>query len=165
MDFSIGTDESLKINDRELSELLTQVYVEGGFTEQELATSLFEASMVRKRGKIIGARENKQSILAGIAINVTPDSPSCQIAKKNEIEMHLLAVKSAYRRNGLGKRLVEASITDAKQEGYSKMILWTQTMMKAAHSLYESAGFVHIAEKDFSRNGRNFRIYERELNI
>ena len=161
MKFEIATADTLEITDPELSELLTQVYVAGGFTTQKEAASLFEPSNVRNRGVLIGARERHHSKLAGIIIVVPPDSSARRLAKNNEAEIHLLGVKPEYRRHGLGRMLVEASIARANQNGYSKLILWTQLSMNAAQRLYESSGFIHI--DGITRNGRDFKVYEKPL--
>ena len=161
MEFVITTADLLNIADQELSDLLTQVYVAGGFTTHEEADSLFEPSAVRKRGVLIGAREKQHSILAGIVIVVPPDSPARRLAEDNEAEIHLLGVKPEYQRNGLGRMLVEAAIDRAKQRSYSKIILWSQYSMKAAQKLYESTGFIHI--DNMTRNGRSFKVYEKPL--
>ena len=161
MEFEIGTADFLRIDDIELSELLMQVYVAGGFTAPDEAVSLFEPSAVRKRGTIIGAREKQHLKLAGIVIVVPPDSPARRLAQNNEAELHLLGVKPEYRRHGLGRMLVESAIDRAKQSGYSKIILWTQVSMKSAQKLYEATGFIHVA--DMKRNSRDFKIYEMAL--
>jgi len=161
MEFVIATADALEITDSELSELLTQVYVAGGFTAADEAVSLFEPSAVRNRGFLIGARERHHSKLAGIIIVVPPESSARRLAKNNEAEIHLLGVKPEYRRHGLGRMLIEAAIARANQGGYSKLILWTQLTMNAAQRLYESTGFVHIG--DITRNGREFRVYEKPL--
>ncbi len=161
MEFEIATADSLGVTDPELSELLTQVYVAGGFTAQEEAVTLFEPSAIRNRGVLIGAREKHHSKLAGIIIVVPPDSSARRLAKDNEAEIHLLGVGPEYRRQGLGRILVEAAITQAKLNGYSKLILWTQWSMNAAQRLYESTGFVHI--DNIVRNGREFKVYENPL--
>ena len=161
MEFEIATADFLEITDLELSELLTQVYVEGGFTEPDEAASLFEPSAVRERGVLIGAREKQHSNLAGIVVVVPPDSLARRLAENNEAEIHLLGVKPEYRRHGLGRILVEAAIDRAKHGGYSKIILWTQISMNAAQKLYESTGFIHI--DGITRNGRNFKVYEKPL--
>ena len=161
MEFQIATADTLQITDPELSELLTQVYVAGGFTAQEDAASLFEPSAVKNRGVLIGARERRHSKLAGIILVVPPDSSARRLAKNNDAEIHLLSVKPEYRRLGLGRLLVEAAIARANQGGYSKLILWTQLSMFAAQRLYESSGFVHI--DDIARNGRDFKVYEKPL--
>jgi len=163
MDFQIDTADALAVNDLELSELLSRVYVDGDFVTPEMAISLFEPAAVRSRGKIIGAREKQSLKFVGMVIIVYPDSPARRLAQGDEAEMHLLGVKSEYRGKGLGRVLVAAAINDAKQRGYSKMILWTQPTMHAAHRLYEISGFVRAPGRDFFRAGRDFKVYEKEF--
>ncbi len=164
MDFHINTADSLEIMDLEVSELLSRVYVDGGFVDPGVATSLFEPSAVRSRGKMIGARAMKNLTLAGLVIVVSPNSLACRLAQANEAEMHLLAVKSEYRSNGLGRLLVVAAIDDATQAGFSKMLLSTQASMQAAHYLYELSGFVRVPDRGYHRGGRDFLVYEKILN-
>ena len=159
--FEIAPTDRLTIDDSEILDLLTQVYVGGGFTTSEEAVSLFEPSAVRARGVLIGARESQQSKLAGFIIVVPPDSPARRLAKSNEAELHLLGVKPEYRRHGLGRMLVDAAIENTSRLGCSKLILWTQLSMSSAQRLYESAGFVHTS--NIERNGREFNVYERAL--
>jgi len=163
MEFSIDSADSLLINDQEISQLLTVVYVGGGFTDLETANTLFDAAAVRARGKIIGAREKTSGVLAGIVIVVPPHSPARRFAGANEIEMHLLAVGEEFRSRGLGMQLVSAAIEDARASGYVKMLLWTQPAMAAAHNLYKKAGFSRRYDKDFRKNNREFWFYEKEL--
>ena len=158
MEFEIGSADILNVEDVELLALLTEVYVDAGFTNPDEAVSLFDPSAVRNRGMLIAAREKQQHLLAGMIIVVPPDSLARRLAKGNEAEIHLLAVKSEYRRHGLGRKLVESAIHKAKQSGYSKIILWTQTAMQPAQKLYESTGFVHVDQ--MQRNGRDFKVYE-----
>ncbi len=161
MKFEIDIADLLKIDDIELSELLTQVYVAGGFMKPDEAITLLEPSAVRKRGMLIGARETKHQELAGVVIVVPPDSPARRMAKNSEAEMHLLGVKPEYRGHGLGRMLIEAVIDKAKQNNFSKIILWTQFSMTSAQKLYEAVGFIHI--DDMQRNGRSFKVYELAL--
>lgn len=163
MEFEIATIDILAITDMELSELLTHVYVMGGYTTREEAASLFDPAAVQKRGILIGAREKQHAVLAGIVILVPSDSPARRLAKGNEAEIHLLGVQPAYRRQGLGRMLVNAAIARANQNRCSKLILWTQLSMSAAQALYESIGFVHIG--DLARNGRDFKVYEKSLRV
>lgn len=163
MDFYIDSAEALDITDQEIAELLFTVYIEAGFAAPEMATSLFEPSAVRGRGKIIGAREKQTLTFAGMVIVVYPNSPACRLAQGNETEMHLLGVKPAYRGHGLGRTLVTAAIETVKQGGYSNMLLMTQSTMQAAHRLYESTGFVRIPARDLNRGGRDFMVYERSF--
>ncbi len=59
-------------------------------------------------------------------------------------EMKRLYVKSAYRGQGLGRRLAEAVIAEAKAIGYRKMRLDSLTSLKEAAGLYRSLRFVEI---------------------
>lgn len=161
MEFVINTSDCMKIDDDELSGLLFQVYVEGGFTTTDEAASLFQPHAVRERGILIGARVKQNLKLAGIIILVPPDSPARRLAQNNEAEIHLLGVKPEYRRHGLGRLIIEFAIEKAKQHGYIKVILWTQYSMNSAQKLYEATGFCHV--NDIERNGRKFKVYEMEL--
>ena len=165
MDFALATADALEVSDLELSELLLRVYLEGGFVEAEMAVALFEPAAVRRRGKIIAARETQGSTLAGMVIIVDSHSPARRFAQGTETEMHLLGVKPEFRGHGLGRTLVAAAIDDATRSGSSKMLLWTQATMHAAQRLYESSGFVRAPSRDFSRAGRDFKMYEKDLGI
>ena len=162
MEFRIGDDDNLKIVDSELINLLTGVYVNEGFTNQEDANKLFSPSEVRQRGLIIGARcQYESKKLAGVVILVPPESKAIRLAKKNEAEMHLLAVNQEFRGFGLGKKLVMETVNIARKKEYSKIVLWTQDSMRVAQALYESVGFSHI--DTMGKNGRKFFVYNLQL--
>ncbi|GAA6145443.1 hypothetical protein NBRC116585_15610 [Thalassolituus maritimus] len=161
MNFEFDTAENLKIVDSELTEILKEVYVDGGFTDSELAEEIFEATAVRDRGAIFGIRNRESFELAGIVILVPPGSKASRLAKDGEVEMQLLGVRSKFRGQGLGKRLVAQAIAEARADCCSKMVLWTQRSMVAAHHLYESNGFLQVGS--FERNGREFLVYSINL--
>lgn len=107
------------IVDSEILTILTEVYVNDGFTEPVDANLLFKLGNVRARGRILGVRDSRSKELAGIAILVPHDSIACRLAKDNEAEMHLLAVYKNFRRKGIGRFLVQSLIGLAKDAGYS----------------------------------------------
>jgi ribosomal protein S18 acetylase RimI-like enzyme len=47
---------------------------------------------------------------------------------------------------GIGSRLVSECVRFARQAGYKKMVLWTQSELDAARHVYEKAGF-RVAKK------------------
>ena len=114
-------------------------------------------------------------IVAGFIQNFDPRRERCWIAEKDgEIvgsiflvkksktvsKLRLLLVEPAARGLGIGKRLVDACIHFARQVGYKKIVLWTQSELSAARHLYEQAGFKLIEKKPHESWGREALVAE-----
>lgn len=81
------------------------------------------------------------------------------------VRLRLLHVERQARGLGIGKRLVEECIRFARQAGYQKMTLWTQSILHAARHIYKKAGFQVVHEEKHHSFGKDLTAETWELNL
>jgi DNA-binding MarR family transcriptional regulator/GNAT superfamily N-acetyltransferase len=120
-------------------------------------------------------------IVAEFVQHLRPTKERCWIAEKDgEIvgtvflvrksdtvaKLRLLYVEPSARGLGIGGRLIDECVRFAKQAGYRKITLWTQSELLAARRLYKRAGFKVTAKQShdsFSRKGLVAETWEIAL--
>ena len=81
-------------------------------------------------------------------------------------KLRLLYVDAAARGLGLGRRLVEECVAQARAFGYKKMVLWTNAILSAARRIYLEQGFRLVKEErhdSFGQKNLTGQFWELDL--
>jgi DNA-binding MarR family transcriptional regulator/GNAT superfamily N-acetyltransferase len=80
-------------------------------------------------------------------------------------QLRLLILRPEARGLGLGGRLTDECIAFARKAGYRRMVLWTQSNLTAARTIYQSRGFLLKASEAQTAFGRRLvsETWERKL--
>jgi DNA-binding MarR family transcriptional regulator/GNAT superfamily N-acetyltransferase len=62
-------------------------------------------------------------------------------------KLRLLLVEKKARGLGVGRALVEQCVSSARERGYKKMTLWTQSILVAARGIYQAEGFRRVKQE------------------
>ena len=110
-----------------------------------------------------------RGICDDFAKNFQPDWECCWIAEKHgqrvgsvfvvkvddqTAKLRMLILSAEARGHGLGLRLTDEAIAFAKAKGYARMVLWTNSCLTAARSIYEKRGFKLIQSEPYQGFGK-----------
>lgn len=89
------------------------------------------------------------------------------IVRQDEItaKLRLLYVDPCARGLGIGSRLVDECLRFARQVGYKKIVLWTNSVLVSARRIYDKAGFQLVEEEEHHSFGKDLvgQIFTRDL--
>jgi DNA-binding MarR family transcriptional regulator/GNAT superfamily N-acetyltransferase len=137
----------------------TVVALEGqGYVDQFGWDATFEALVAR--------------IVADFIDNFDPEKERCWIAEidgehvghiflvrhpeqPGTAKLRLLYVDPKARGLGLGQTLVAECVRVAREAGYQRITLWTQSILTAAHHIYQQAGFHLVREEPHHSFGKD----------
>jgi DNA-binding MarR family transcriptional regulator/GNAT superfamily N-acetyltransferase len=89
------------------------------------------------------------------------------VAKASEefAKLRLLHVEPEARGLGIGRRLVEECVRFARQAGYQKITLWTQSILHPARHIYQQVGFRIVHKEQHHSFGKDLTAETWELNL
>jgi ribosomal protein S18 acetylase RimI-like enzyme len=119
-----------------------------GSYDDHYAAWLADAAPRGRNSVLLVAVEGDE--LLGTVTWCPPGSPDRQLAlADNQGEFRTLSVAPAGRRRGVGRALVVECLDRARAARLTEVMLCSVSVMKPAHTLYESFGFVRRPELDW----------------
>ena len=87
----------------------------------------------------------------GVAVGSVFVMRACETVAK----LRLLYAEPAVRGSGLGRRLVDACIEFARDNGYRTLTLWTNDVLVPARRIYQAAGFTRVDSQPHHSFGKH----------
>ncbi|MBX2904938.1 MAG: GNAT family N-acetyltransferase [Taibaiella sp.] len=129
---------------------------------QQLNTNLQNKSRIEEieqKAQIVVCCDG--ATIVGMAFLVPHGNPD-DIYDESWCHLRMVGVLPGYGGRGIGKKLTEMCIQQARENGETTMALHTSELMHAARHIYESLGFTILKEIP-ARFGMRYWLYTKQL--
>ena len=142
----------------EVGDIRAAAYIAGGFLKPDSGyLQTLRALGADGDGQVLvavcrgsdGSRPGADRIAGTIMLQSWPQAGQV-VTAPDEAEIRALAVAPDAQGGGVGTALLRAVIERAAGQGVRHLVLSTQPDMTAAHRRYAQAGFVRLADRDWS---------------
>ena len=157
LDDAAGRSRPAKLRDPRPGDMGWVVQSHGALYASEYGfDSSFEALVAEIAAKYLASFDASRERCWIADIDGTPVGSVFLVRHSDEIaKLRLLLVDPAGRGQGLGQRLVAECIAFARQCGYRRITLWTQSILIAARGIYQQAGFALVATEPHRSFGQS----------
>lgn len=135
----------------EIGDVRLAAYRDGGFLspDSRYAPTLAGLGADGLGAVLVAVDGAPAAVLGSVMLQYWPHAGEV-VRGPGEAEIRALAVRPDAQGAGVGRALLAAVIDRAASEQVALLLLCTQHDMKAAHHLYEQAGFTRLPERDWS---------------
>jgi DNA-binding MarR family transcriptional regulator/N-acetylglutamate synthase-like GNAT family acetyltransferase len=162
-----AAERKIVLRDPQPGDLGWVVQMHGEIYAREFGySSEFEALVAEIAAKYL--REFDASCEKGWIAEVDGERMGCVfLVRKSQTvaKLRLLIVRPEARGLGLGGRLTDACIAFAREKGYRKITLWTQSHLTVARAIYASRGFQRVSSEPAPAFGKKLTSEVWELKL
>jgi GNAT superfamily N-acetyltransferase len=141
-------------------ELLARIWAEYDFVwdpETEFPDLFtFDVHYAPPRGAFWVVRDEIGRVVGSIGVQRV-DARTAEI-RRLYLDKHL-------RGRGLGRALVEEVLAWCRANGYTRLVLWSDTRFEQSHLLYDRMGFARMGERTVPDDLNNSREYRFERDV
>lgn len=133
----------------ELGRITAAAYLGEALTTEAYVPQLTDVSGRAQSATVLVAMAPDGRLLGGVTL-AAPGTPLAELARDDEHEVRMLAVRSDARGTGAGSALMQACRERAAADGAAALVLCSQPVMTAAHRIYGRMGFVRDPARDWT---------------
>ena len=116
----------------------------------------FDAHYAAPRGAFWVVRDETLRVVGSVGVDRKHETTA---------ELKRLYVDASLRGRGIGQKLVETVLDWARDQGFARVVLWSDTRFENSHRLYRRLGFTQLDERTVEGDINASREYRFERDV